>query len=102
MRATGTRYGWLLSNALQRTTRKLVDPSRRPDRVPLCSGSDPDPERAARAAAFVDSVARIFAVPPPARIDCYLTSSPDEYLRALGLDFSRCHRAVERRPVVKR
>jgi hypothetical protein len=35
----------------------------------------------------VDSVAALFNARPPVRIDCYVTDSPDEYFRALGLDF---------------
>jgi len=87
VRAPGARFGWLLSNALRRTTRSW--PMHRAGRIVFhyAPAQSPDPERAARAAAFVDSVAAIFAVAPPARIDCYVTASPDEYLRALGLDF---------------
>ncbi|MBX6363714.1 MAG: hypothetical protein IRZ00_07595 [Gemmatimonadetes bacterium] len=44
-------------------------------------------DSAARAAAFVDSVATLFATRPPEWIDYYVTASPDEYQRAIGLDF---------------
>jgi len=87
VRSPGTRFGWLLSNALKRTTRNW--PTHRSGRIVFhyAPGQRTDPARAARAAVFVDSVAAIFAVAPPTRLDCYVTASPDEYLRALGLDF---------------
>ena len=35
----------------------------------------------------MDSVARLFGVQAPEHIDFYVTASPDDYLRAIGLDF---------------
>lgn len=87
VRAPDAEYGWQLSNALPRLTGAW--PTRHVGRITFhyAPGQAPDPERAARAARFVDSVATLFALPPPARLDYYVTASPDEYLRALGLDF---------------
>lgn len=87
VRAPGAEHGWQLSNALPRHTRDW--PSRRVGRVTFhyAPGQHADAERAGVAARFVDSVATLFAVEPPARLDYYVTASPDEYLRALGLDF---------------
>ena len=83
----GSEHGWQLSNALPRLTRDW--PSRSVGRITFhyAPGQPADPERAARAARFVDSVARLFAVPPPEHLDYYVTASPDEYYRILGLDF---------------
>lgn len=75
------------SNPLSRLTRDWL--TRTAGRVTFhyAPGQNPDPERAARTARFVDSVAALFAVEPPARIDYYVAGSPDEYFRAIGLDF---------------
>lgn len=87
VRAPDAEYGWQLSNALPRLTRGW--PSRRVGRITFhyAPGQSPDPGRALRAARFVDSVATLFDVPPPERLDYYVTASPDEYFRILGLDF---------------
>ncbi|HEV8355467.1 MAG TPA: hypothetical protein VGQ17_01745 [Gemmatimonadales bacterium] len=87
VRTPGSEYGWRLSNALPRLTRGW--PSRSMGRITFhyAPGQPADPERAARAARFVDSVARLFAVPPPDHLDYFVTASPDEYYRILGLDF---------------
>jgi hypothetical protein len=87
VRAPNAEYGWQLSNALPRLTHDW--PSRTVDRIRFhyAPGQRPDMARAARAARFVDSVATLFAVPPPDRIEYYVTASPDEYFRAIGLDF---------------
>lgn len=87
VRAPGSEYGWQLSNALPRLTRGWL--SRNVGRITFyyAPGQPADPERAARATRFVDSVAGLFAVPPPEHLDYYVTASPDEYYRILGLDF---------------
>lgn len=80
-------HGWQLSNALPRTTRGW--PARTVGRITFhyAPGQRPDEKKANRAALFVDSVAALFGVAPPERLDYYVTTSPDEYYRALGLDF---------------
>jgi len=80
-------FGWRLAAALPRLTKQW--PTRIAGRITFhyAPGQQPDSSRAARAARFVDSVATLFAVTPPPRIQYYVTSGPDEYFRALGLDF---------------
>ena len=87
VRAPGAEHGWLLSNALPRLTRDW--PTRRVGRITYhyAPGQQPNLERARVAIGFIDSVAETFALAPPDRLDYYVTASPDEYLRALGLDF---------------
>ncbi len=87
VRAPAAPFGWQLSNALPRLT--TAWPTTRAGRITFhyAPGQRPNPKRAARAAHFVDSVATLFDVPPPPHIDCYVTASPDEYYRAIGLDF---------------
>ena len=87
VRAADSTYGWKLANALPRLTRDW--PSRTVRRITFhyAPGQPSDAQRTARAASFVDSVATLFAVPAPERLDYYVTACPDEYLRALGLDF---------------
>jgi hypothetical protein len=87
VRAPGSEYGWQLSNALPRLTSDWV--SRTEGRITFyyAPGQPENPQRRVRAARFVDSVARLFGVAPPERLDYFVTASPDEYFRALGLDF---------------
>lgn len=87
VRAPGSAYGWQLSNALPRLTRDWV--TRTEGRITFyyAPGQPENPQRRVRAARFVDSVARLFAVAPPERLDYFVTASPDEYFRILGLDF---------------
>lgn len=84
-----TREGgrWVLANALPRLTRRwnhatigrvtFVFPPTRPfARV-----------RAQKTAAFVDSLARAFEIPPPRAMAYYFTDDLSETLRAAGLEF---------------
>ncbi|HET9514191.1 MAG TPA: hypothetical protein VFO95_09685 [Gemmatimonadales bacterium] len=87
VRAPGTEYGWQLSNALPRLTRAWVTRTEGRIRFYYAPGQPENPLRRVRAARFVDSVARLFGVAPPERLDYFVTASPDEYFRALGLDF---------------
>lgn len=87
VRAPGTEYGWQLSNALPRLTRDWVTRTEGRIRFYYAPGQPENPQRRLRAARFVDSVARLFGVAPPERLDYFVTASPDEYFRALGLDF---------------
>ncbi len=87
VRAPGTPYGWQLSNALPRVTADWQRLSVGPIVFRYAPGLHPDSARARRAALFVDSVATLLALPKPARIDYLVTHAPDEYFRAIGLDF---------------
>jgi hypothetical protein len=51
------------------------------------AGQRPTNDRINRSIKFVDSVARIFKVPPPDHLDVYVTGAIDEAERAVGLDF---------------
>lgn len=87
VRAPGSPFGWQLANALPRVTRGW----RRRDagRITFwyAPGQKESPAKATETAQFVDSVAKLFAVMPPAHIDAYVTASTDEAWRAVGLDF---------------
>ena len=87
VRAPDRPFGWRLAAALPRLTRTW--PTHAAGRITFhyAPGQRPDTARARRAARFVDSVARLFGVRPPVRIDYYTAGSPDAYFRALGLDF---------------
>ncbi|MDQ6768969.1 MAG: hypothetical protein M3Z54_03165 [Gemmatimonadota bacterium] len=78
---------WRLSNALPRLTRDWKRSHVGRITFWYAPGQRPDPERAVRAARFVDSIATLFAVPPPDTLDYYVTASAEEYHRILGLDF---------------
>jgi hypothetical protein len=87
VRAPGAPHGWQLTGALPRLTRNWERRTVAPLTFWYAPGQRPDSARAARAARFVDSVAALLAVRPPERLDYYVTASPDEYYRALGLDY---------------
>ena len=85
--ATREQGRWALANALPRVTGSwnhetigrimfVFPPTRRFSR-----------SRAEQTAAFVDSLARAFAVPPPAMIGYYFTDDLIQTLSAAGLDF---------------
>lgn len=87
VRAPGAPRGWQLASALPRLTHEWPTHSAGRITFHYAPGQRPNVDRAARAAQFVDSVATLFAVKPPERLDYYVAGSPDEYLRTLGLDF---------------
>ncbi len=87
VRAAGSAYGWQLEAALPRLTRGWGTATAGPITFHYAPGQLPNAARAAAAARFVDSVAALFGVPAPARLDYYVAASPDEYFRAIGLDF---------------
>ena len=87
VRAPGTPFGWRLGAALPRLTRGWHVLTAGPIVFHYAPDQRADNARAASAGRFVDSVAALFAVRPPRRIDYFVTGSPDEYFRALGLDF---------------
>ena len=88
-RVYATREGgqWVLANALPRLTRRWN--SERVGRItfvfpPTRAFSRP---RAEKTAAFVDSLARAFDVPPPPSVRYYFTDDLSETLRVAGLEF---------------
>jgi hypothetical protein len=87
VKAPGTRYGWLLSNPLPRLTAAWQRHEAGMITFHYAPGQQVDTAGASRTVRFVDSVSTMFGVPSPSRIDYYSTASPDEYFRALGLDF---------------
>lgn len=88
VRAPGSPYGWQFSSPLSRLTRTWAH--RDFGRITYWyePGLTPSPSKAFRAAHFVDSVAKLFSVTPPSHLDAYLTSTMDDGLRLIGLDFS--------------
>ena len=78
---------WVFSNALPRTTRDWQRRTVGPFDYVFPPGYRFDSARAARAATFADSVATAFAVPKVSHVEYYLTESPDEMNRIVGLDW---------------
>jgi hypothetical protein len=87
LRAPGSPHGWQLANPLPLLTRDWK--RLRSGRVTFhyAPGQTPSPARAARTARFVDSLAALVRLPAPPAIDYLVTASPDEYFRAIGMDF---------------
>jgi hypothetical protein len=87
VRARDAQYGWQLSNALPRLTREWT--IRKSGRIVFhyAPGQTPVRDRASAAARFVDSVTALFQVKPADQLHYYVTASPEEYWRAVGLDF---------------
>ncbi|MEJ7811836.1 MAG: hypothetical protein WKG32_15600 [Gemmatimonadaceae bacterium] len=78
---------WVLMSALGRLTRQWRQSRVGPLIYHYAADHPFDQVRAARAAAFVDSLARALAVSPPDSIHYYLAPSSDEMARVLGLDW---------------
>ncbi len=78
---------WRLSNSLPRVTRGWRRLRAGHITYWYEPGQQPHPTAVRRAGRFVDSVAALFGVQPPARLDYYVTSSADAVHRILGLDF---------------
>jgi hypothetical protein len=87
LRVAQSKFGWQLTSAFPRLTREWRTASAGRITFHYAPGQIRDPLRMAQAARFVDSVADLFAVVSRPPIDYYVTASPDEYFRALGLDF---------------
>lgn len=87
VRASTSPFGWQLKSPLPRLTQRWAHATYGRVTFWYAPGITPNPARARRAAAFVDSVARVFAVPAPTHLDAYLTATTDEGERLLGLDF---------------
>jgi hypothetical protein len=85
--ATREAGQWVLANALPRLTRTWRHETIRrvsfvhPPAIPF------DRRRAETSAAFVDSLAYAFELPPPSAIDYYFTDDLIETFGAMGLDF---------------
>jgi hypothetical protein len=78
---------WVFSNALPRTTRDWRRQRVGPFDYVMPPGYRFDPIRARAAVAFADSVAAAFVVPKLTRVEYFLTTTPDEMYRILGLDW---------------
>lgn len=88
VRAPGSPFGWQLSSPLTRLVR--VWRHRNAGRITFWyePGQPESPQKARAAARFVDSVARLFSVPPPTHLDAYVAGTMESDLRLTGLDFS--------------
>jgi hypothetical protein len=87
IRTTHNAFGWQLAAALPRLTHAWRTMAAGRITFHYAFGQQPSLQRAALAGTFVDSVARVFGVALPRHVDYYVTASPDEYFRAIGLDF---------------
>lgn len=82
-RREGTR--WVLANALPFRTNTWVRETRGRVTYHVAPALRFDASRAARAAAFVDSLSGAFGIPAPERLDYYVTESVDQALEILGV-----------------
>jgi len=87
IREAGAPYAFRLASALPRITRNWERRSKGHITFWYVPGHKPNPAKIDRAARFVDSVAKLFSVPPPQHLDVYVGDSMDEVQRAIGLDF---------------
>lgn len=78
---------WVLANALPRVTRSWRQQTLGRVTFIYPPSLTFDRRRAAASAAFVDSLARAFGVPPPGAIAYYFTKDLLETFRATGLDY---------------
>ena len=87
MSAYARREGkrWTLANALPFRTSTWVRETRGRIAYHVAPALRFDATKAARAAAFVDSLAAAFEVPAPKRIDYYVTESVDQAMEILGV-----------------
>lgn len=76
---------WVLANALPYGTSSWVRETRGRVTYRVAPALRFDATKAARAAAFVDSLAASFGVAPPPRLDYYVTESVDQALEILGV-----------------
>ena len=76
---------WELANALPFSTSSWVRETRGRITFRVAPALRFDETKAARSAAFVDSLATAFGVQPPPRIDYYVTESVDQALEILGV-----------------
>lgn len=85
--ATREAGHWVLANALPRVTRTWRRETIKRVRFVHPPGFPFDRRRAEASAAFVDSLAHAFELPPPPAIDYYVTADLTETFGAMGLDF---------------
>jgi hypothetical protein len=87
VRAPASPYGWQFSSPLPRLTHTWAH--RDVGRITYwyAPGQPQSATKARQASRFVDSVAKLFSVSPPAHLDAYITGTMDEGQRLLGLDF---------------
>lgn len=87
VRSPGSPYGWQFSSPIPRATRNWQ--RRTQGRITFIyqPGEKQRPDRARRAARFVDSVSRLFGIPSPQGLTAYVTASTDDAWRILGIDF---------------
>ena len=78
---------WRLSNALPRMTRRWQRLQAGRITYWYEPGQEAHPDAVRRAGRFVDSVAALFGVTPPAKLDYYVTGSIDAAYRIIGLEF---------------
>ena len=81
-------FGFRLTSPLLRLTRDWARLSAGRLTFRYAPGLSPNTGRIRRAVAFVDSLARMFAVEPPEQIDAYVAATVEEAQRAIGLDFT--------------
>ena len=85
--AVRERGTWVFSNALPRATRDWQRKTVGAFDYAFPPGYPFDRARAERATAFADSLAAAFAIPKVSHVAYYLTESPDEMNRVIGLDW---------------
>lgn len=79
------RRRWVLANALPFRTSDWARETRGRITYRVAPALRFDASKAARAAAFVDSLATAFDIPAPTRIDYYVAESVDQALEVLGV-----------------
>ena len=85
--AVRERGNWVFSNALARATGGWQHRTVGPFDYVFPVGYRFDGARAQRAARFADSLAHAFALPAASHVAYYVTESPDEMNRIIGLDW---------------
>lgn len=87
VREAGAPHSFRLAGGLPRITRNWE--RRSPGHITFwyVPGHKPNPAKIDRAIRFVDSVTKLFSVPPPQHLDVYVGDSMDEVQRTIGLDF---------------
>ena len=87
VRDPSARFGFKLSGALPRMTKSWERRTAGPITFIYAPGQHPNQARIDSVARFVDSVAKMFNVPPPVHLDVLVGESMDDVLRAIGFDF---------------
>jgi len=87
VRESGSQYGFRLSGALPRLTRGWERRTKGRVTFWYAPGQNPNASKISHSSSFVDSVATLFHIPPPAHLDMYVARSMEEAWRAIGLDF---------------